>query len=203
MSTSQFINCSSACIKTASLRYLDEITKLKCGPDLLALGIFPNAKEITESFAAFNSVRRQISSKLCDENGMCIVIGDGVSPRTGAVTVYRSRWNVYSVDPSMRMNTLRATSQNPAIHRLHRIPKRIEDAWGDLKEPASKASFVVILAVHSHAPLEMPSWLDPELVIAIPCCVPQSLGRQTSFTYEDWGIHSPKRKVHVWRKQAV
>lgn len=36
--------------------------------------------------------------------------------------------------------------------------------------------------------------------IAIPCCVPQTIGSLTpDVEYEDPGIWSPKRKVLVWK----
>jgi hypothetical protein len=201
VSNSAYINLPSAAIKTASLRYLDEILKVKCGPDLLALGIFPNAKEITESFAAFQVVRRQMMDRLGDENGLCIVIGDGNTPRTGATIAYRSRWNVVSVDPRMKMGDHTTVSKNPAIQRLTRMRMKIENAWDVLRPEIEKASFVVVVAVHSHAPLQPPPWVKPCLVVAIPCCVKQEMGKSPSFSYEDWGIHSPQRKVHVWRRE--
>lgn len=33
-------------VRKPDLRYLDELLRLKCGPDLLELGLFPNAKEV-------------------------------------------------------------------------------------------------------------------------------------------------------------
>src|SRR5579872_7431860 len=49
-----------------ALRYLNEFTKLKCAPDLLAWGLFPNAKEITESLGAYNAIRKHIRWDLGD-----------------------------------------------------------------------------------------------------------------------------------------
>lgn len=37
-------------------RYINEFIRLRGAPDLLALGVFPNAKEITETMAAWSAV---------------------------------------------------------------------------------------------------------------------------------------------------
>lgn len=47
-------------------RYLDEFVRCRCAPDLLARKLFPNAKEVTESFAAYAAVRKH--ADVCAEN---------------------------------------------------------------------------------------------------------------------------------------
>ncbi|MDD4352708.1 MAG: hypothetical protein PHU71_07090 [Candidatus Gracilibacteria bacterium] len=54
---------------TGQHRYMDEFIKnWKSASDLLILGIYPNAKEITESYAAFNCVRNKLKYDLSDPN---------------------------------------------------------------------------------------------------------------------------------------
>ncbi|CAF4573016.1 unnamed protein product, partial [Rotaria magnacalcarata] len=79
------------------------------------LGLFPNAKEITESYAVWAALRRFIfsrfeksSSKSIDSipstdhrQNAIIVVGDGMTPRTAALCAYLTKglWQCYSIDP--------------------------------------------------------------------------------------------------------
>ncbi|EEY62651.1 uncharacterized protein PITG_14429 [Phytophthora infestans T30-4] len=101
-----------------SLRYLNEfVGKLHCAPALLQHGLFPDAKEVTESMALFNAVRRYIEPKSEEEslkiNGKhdgIVVVGDGNTPRTAAMFAFRMRgWKCYSVDPAMEKGTSEVT----------------------------------------------------------------------------------------------
>ena len=67
-----------------SVRYLTEFVRLKCGPDLLALKVFPNAKEVTESVAAHTALREWPGAREFGRPWRAYVIGDGHAPRTGA-----------------------------------------------------------------------------------------------------------------------
>jgi hypothetical protein len=60
-------------------RYITELTQLRCAPDVLASGYFPNAKEITESMSAYEVVRRHLWSA-------------GFSPSDSSVLCVRGRW---------------------------------------------------------------------------------------------------------------
>ena len=44
----------------ASSRYTTELLSLACAPALLSLSLYPDAKELTESFAAFNAARQYL-----------------------------------------------------------------------------------------------------------------------------------------------
>lgn len=167
---------------------------------------FPNAKEVTESYGAFHAVNTHLPHLDRGDAGVVVVVvGDGHSPRTGALFAMSSAWRVYSVDPVIRFK------YNGAVERLVVLPLKVEDAAGYL--PESKK--VLIVAVHSHAclrdavravgPCER---LD---VVSIPCCVPQFIpyvdeeGRDTlvkikpDVAYEDQSILSPERTVLVWK----
>lgn len=65
-----------------STYYIDQFIGLKSAGDMLNLGLFPNAKEITESYAMFEATRKLYPLVKHEEPATCIVIGDGVKPRT-------------------------------------------------------------------------------------------------------------------------
>ena len=128
-------------IKQRRTRYLDEFVGLTCAPDLLALRVFPNAKEITESMAAYHAVRSHLwrTFKPGDSSVTLVAVGDGCTPRTAALFAMRTAWTCHSVDPR-----LRATDW--AVRRLTCWPNKIEDV-------ARVAERAIIVAVHSHADL--------------------------------------------------
>lgn len=176
----------------ASLRYISELLQLRCGPDLLALDVFPNAKEITESFGAFNAVRNHLKDwDLADPGIACLAVADGKSPRTGATFAFRSRWECRSVDPIMDKSWL----AEGRIERLRCEALRIEDYM-------VVADRVLVVAVHSHARLRetlRSIVADRVAVVAIPCCVELTLPAPPDVEYQDYGILSPERTVKVWK----
>ena len=168
---------------------------------------FPNAKEVTETFGAFHAVKQYLPHiRQGDPKVSVIVVGDGHSPRTGLLFALSSAWDVYSVDPAMRL-------KYRGLHdRLMLANMKIEDVvgWSSLVDRR-----VLIVAVHSHAELKHAitkvrgcAGMD---VVSIPCCVPQWVpyldpgGEQTAVPvpptveYEDPAILSPERRVKVWR----
>lgn len=175
----------------SSLRYVSELFQLKCGPDLLALNVFPNLKEVTESFGAFNAVRNHLKDwDLGDRSITCVAVGDGATPRTGATFAFRTRWECVSIDPLMRPEWTRER-----VERLSPSNSRIEDHL-------VVADRVLVVAVHSHA--RLPATLrsivaDRIAVVAIPCCVELELPAPPDVEYQDFGILSPERTVRVWK----
>ena len=187
-------------MKKPSLRYLTELVNMKCGPDLLALGLFPNAKEVSESFAAFHAVRKHLRVMGLEgpqafgrEDITVIAVGDGSTPRTAATFAFRSRWTCYSVDPRLREKWWGWKPKG--IDRLWGVAQRIEDCHPVFDGPT------IIVAVHSHATLEATlGAIEAPLrhIVAIPCCVPQELCIAPEIEYADWGIWSPERTVKIW-----
>ena len=60
---------------------------------------------------------------------------------------------------------------------------------------------VVIVAVHSHVPLDVclkRVHADTIHVVAIPCCIQLDLHRSPDYEYRDEGIWSPKNRVKIW-----
>jgi hypothetical protein len=192
-------------IRVPTPGYLNEFLSLKCAPDLLKAQLFPNAKEITESQAAYHAAVKVLGVKaLADPSIRVLVVGDGSTPRTGALFAFRSKWQVTSVDPALTKHPRTpgvekmARQWEPLVHRLTVLPMKVEE----MPAMPSTGSPVIVVAVHSHASLS--AALDrlplsiPFLAIAIPCCIPQRIGLPPSDEWEDWGIWSPQRTVKVW-----
>lgn len=186
-------------LKKPSKRYFDELVGLTCGPDLLSLGLFPNAKEITESFAAYRAAMK-LGLPLSDPRLEVVVVGDGSTPRTAATFAFRSKWICTSVDPALGKWP---KDWEGKVQRLKVAASKIED-W----QPARPLGPTLVVAVHSHANLQVAldrvSLLAESItgVIAIPCCVPQTLdGQDPDWEYADWGIWSPQRTVRIWRSR--
>jgi hypothetical protein len=178
------------------VKYLGEFITLRCAADMIALGLFPNAKEITESFGAFDAARDRLPEfSLHDPDVTCVCVGDGATPRTGATFALRSAWNVISVDPVLRGGTVRWS----AIRRLTVEAQRIQDV-------RIRARRIVLVAVHSHVRLAecLPS-LDAEhiAIVAIPCCVPLELPAPPNREYEDTAMLTPCRTVKIWNDVSV
>lgn len=189
------------------MSYFDEFLSCPRAADMLALGLFPNAKEVTESFGAYSAARLYLRGAfaLNDPAVVLIAVGDGSTPRTAATFALRSGWSCYSVDPRLRETSRRGVRGRPAstgwrgVDRLTVLPKRVEDVTIDCDRRP-----VLIVAVHSHASLAaslgciggLPSRVA---VIAMPCCVSLVLpGSKLEATYEDKDVLSPQRRVLVW-----
>ena len=180
-------------------RYIDEFIKLRCAPDMLALNLFPNGKEITESMAAYNAVREHIV-KQCDAglggNTIALVaVGDGHRPRTAALFAFRSAWTCFSIDPALR------DKQYP-VERLTLLRRRVEDEVLDL----TGFSQVIVVLVHSHATIEnVLRGIKAKVmhIVSIPCCTPHEMEGCACIEYQDEAIWSPKNTVKVWLNAGV
>jgi len=176
-------------------RLVNDLFASECFRDLLDTGIYPNMKEMTESAAVIWALRhraRRFAFDLQDPTIRAFCVGDGKTPRTGAMLAFRSKWHVVSIDPLLKGRT------TWPVARLACAGKKIED-FG----PVKGLDKAVIVAVHSHAPLqEAVNRIQARhrLVIAIPCCVKQGIeGVKPVLEYVDDGIWSPKNKVKIWR----
>lgn len=180
--------------RLSSMRYVSEALALKCAPDLLSQGLWPERsalKEITESFAAFNAVRRHIPwVDLKDRETTLVVIGDGATPRTAATFALRSAWDCHSIDPAL-------SKKEFAIRRLtvHRSKASDVRIW---------AKQAIVVSVHSHASFEESvgcvEGAERMAYVAIPCCFAHTLAqRPPNVEYTDTGILAPDRRVYVWR----
>ncbi len=172
-------------------RYIDELLHLTCAPDLLELKMFPNSKEVTESMAAYNAVRKYCDVPWGDPDVRLVDVACGHTPRTAALFAFRSRWQCIAIDP-----LLNKTQYN--VKRLTCYKNKIEDV-----ELPPHHGTTVITAVHAHVSLHTILNIVKShkiFLIAMPCCVPLELeGGQPDIQYEDMGIWSDKRVVKIWQ----
>ena len=157
-------------------------------------------KEISESWAMLEAAKR-----FCQDVNNClvIVIGDGASPRTGAIFAYYSRADVISVDPGFNMSHWLEHFQKQTLmgftpQRLRVVPKKIED------EPIDCCGKpCIVIWPHSHAKMgtEKISGYSSRMDIAMPCCVPipSRWMQKEHIVFDDVCVLSPKRTIHVWR----
>jgi len=176
-------------------RYLDEAVSSKCFVDMLALGMFPNAKEVTESFAIYNAVRQYCPWKMNDPFITLVSIGDGKSPRTASVFAFRSAWQTVSVDPRFGFN-----GPHPRVKRLTLVKSKIEDWY--FQSPHQ----VVIVACHSHAPWQIALERvrgSEVMAVAMPCCYSHQLKIKPDYEYEDQACWSAKRRISIWMPSSL
>lgn len=89
-------------LAVGKLDYVDRFLKWDCGPALLEMGLFPNAKEISESMACLLAIDNHLQLRFDSADVLCIVVGDGATPRTAALLAARTKWKrVVSIDPAM------------------------------------------------------------------------------------------------------
>jgi len=76
------------------MRYVNEMLRLSCAPELLRLKLFPDAKELTESFSAYNAIRTHLADEFKPADGRVtlIAVGDGHTPRTAALCAFLTQW---------------------------------------------------------------------------------------------------------------
>lgn len=179
-------------------RYIEEFFKMRCAADLLGMELFPNAKEVTESMAAFDAVRTHIiaSTDYKRRDIALVCVGDGHSPRTGALFALRTNWDCYSIDPALR------TEKCWPVKRLTVLKRKVEDAVLDLSEKA----MAIIVCVHSHATLKATLSnivCGTKHLVTIPCCVPHELPGVPFLGVRDHNMWSEKNLVKIWKDVQV
>lgn len=171
--------------------YIDRFFSLKCAADLLICKVFPDAKEVTESFAAYEAVIKYLPIDLSDKSVNLVCVGDGSSPRTAATFAFRSAWKCFSIDQNLKNKN----SFN-SIKRLQLSSSKIEDVKFIFN------TTTIICLVHDHSPINkcLENIIAPvRHLVSIPCCVAVKGLRKPDFEYDDLNIWSPKNKVMVWR----
>jgi hypothetical protein len=185
-----------------NLHYLNKFIKLKCAPYLLDMKIFPNAKEITESMAMYEAVRKTISpkSELGNTKNTVFVVGDGHRPRTAALFAFLSNWQCHSIDPNLSQHDSILSIGRLFIHRV-----TIRDFLPD-KPACYLNSLSVVLLPHAHVDMQDIAYIFPniDILVAMPCCEPYNSqqkmfnGKPPDTEYADFGVHSPDRIVKIW-----
>ncbi|KAG6616580.1 Nucleic acid-binding, OB-fold [Phytophthora cinnamomi] len=199
----------SASTPPVSLRYLNEfVGKLHCAPALLQHGLFPDAKEVTESMALFNAVRRYIEPKSngeelqnSEKHDGIVVVGDGNTPRTAAMFAFRMRgWKCYSVDPAMEKGTSERSKGWADVANLVVVRNKIENVRIALRR-------AIVVLVHAHVTLDQAlSAVQAEQVcgvVTLPCCnwygkQEVLFGRGPDLVYDDFSVLSDHREIRLW-----
>ena len=199
------------------LRHIDEFLGHSSVKSLLCLSdkwsLFPDAKEISESVAAFAAVRQHMPGvwDLDDPSITCVCIAAAPTPRTAAIMHTFTRWRVFSCDPAMREGV--AKDLNFRMPRL----TALRCMAGEL--PALTAERLAIVAVHAHNFVTRPppgaiargmprpnilaetlarTTAKEVLIVALPCCHRLWLpDREHVAEYRDPGIWSHHNRVKV------
>lgn len=168
-------------------RYINRFMGMKAAPDMLIRGLFPNAKEITESFGAFEATKYLPVDWKDDIAVVCV--GDGHTPRTGAVFAFCTKWECVSVDPMLKVNK----AWN--VDRLTTKRFKIQDTFLEFDKPC------IICMVHAHVMVSetLPYIKAPiRHLITMECCVNLEHKAIPVADYEDDNIWSPKNRIKVY-----
>jgi hypothetical protein len=206
------------------LEYLNQFLKLKCAPDLIAMGLFPNAKEITETFAIWTALRRYIFPRLStsttsidNRQNAIIVVGDGMTPRTAALCAYLTKglWQCYSVDPMLQYDTyadmtfINRRSLTTADHcEQWKIIKGLRIARAKIQTVSIQCRQAIVVMMHAHVTIEDAiTAVDASEgivgIITCPCCKwtpfqQEWLGQAPHEQYTDLRLLSVKNQMNVW-----
>lgn len=186
--------------KSKPSAYLEAFLSLRCNTDLQILEVFPNIKEITESMAMATACWKLELDRKRDDVTV-VAVGDGCTPRTGALLAHMTKWNVVSVDPKLRVDAKYAS-----VKRLSLVATKIEDARS--LHFLTHGNNVVLLACHSHASLQ--TSVDKILeaiplalgVVSMECCNADNLPVKPDVQYVDKNVWSPKNLVRVWHMRS-
>ncbi len=168
--------------------YVDQFIGLKAAGDMLNLGLFPNAKEITESFAMFEASRK-LYPDFKHENGdvTLVCVGDGTKPRTAALFAFLTRWNCVSIDPEMEFK------DDEKIYRLESIKDEIQNIQRHFH------SKVLVVMPHAHVKLDWLKGISGDRIkyISMPCCIKQN-PQSVDIEYRDKFVWSPQNLIKIW-----
>lgn len=177
---------------------VNEFLRRRSTPEILryvSFGLDP-VKEITESCVSWLVVCRWLEYRrwsLGDAAKRLLVVGDGRTPRTGVIAAASSAWDVWSVDPLLRPKDWHAAGRLTTVA----APLELRDgrAWAGPHDVT--ASFDVVVAVHSHAPVDATraACKPGGVLVALPCCVAWPLDRGE--TWVDDRVLSPDRRFVV------
>ena len=188
--------------QTPHLQYLDRFLSLRCAPDLLTLKIFPDAKELTESFSILEALTRffpllRAASATAGPEPSFLVVGDGSTPRTAALLAFMyPQSSVYSVDPQLAL----PSGSSPPGAEPHPNVSNLTLYRGGIEEVVVNDSRVVLVLVHAHVALDaclksLPKAASVDGIITLPCCnwaekQAAFQGRKPDREGLDWGCWS-------------
>lgn len=190
-------------VQIPTLAYLNKLYKMKCLSDILKVFSKTSncAKELTESYAAYNNLRHSLGDLPNTEEYIYLHVGDGTYPRTSTMFAYLVGGKQISIDPELNIEWVKENLSD--VRGLKCIKNEIEKV--DLSILKNKK--VILILVHSHVDTQkvMNQITDSGgnlLAVYInPCCQPKSQLLPDIEVKEDWGILSDERDVQVWIKE--
>jgi hypothetical protein len=196
-----------------SMMYLNQFLGWDCSRALLKMELFPDAKEITESVGCLWAVKQHMDSISWQETEVtCIVVGDGIRPRTAALACFLTNWRrVISIDPLISEHTEKEFASY-GIDGLEMRGCKIQDTVVDIDPELDRA--VLIILPHAHVTpntalsclriraTTLQTKLPRIAVCQIPCCTyefhDRCAAQAPNKEYSDHAIASAERLVRCW-----
>lgn len=195
--------------------YVDQLMARHSFVEIAALGLFPSAKDISESMAVLHAtaafaVGGDLRVAWRSERVLALAIGDGTTPRTAATACFLTKWDAISIDPLLGDDWTGAEPKG--VRRLRGVKGTLDEFMAsDLPARDLAYEHVVLLCVHSHARFVGASAMPllqrkfggaPTTLVALPCCntfhPDKDVGSKPQVEYDDVCVFSAKRKIKVW-----
>jgi hypothetical protein len=186
-------------------KYVREYLKKHCSPELqrLALTLKNPAKEVSESMAAVNHLRKFIRSY---GNMNYVVIGDGSRCLTGAFLAFLTKGNVWSIDPAINMPVVQNWMMEQDVQRFKPLPKKFEDV--QIRNLDGNPVTIVLVHAHVSTTEVIQKFTNWRFIYVNPCCYPETqllstsyqdkFGIQCVYAGIDDNIASEKNRVFVY-----
>jgi hypothetical protein len=182
-------------------------------------------KEISEAMAMVDAVQRALKNTKISYNksGSSVpsvptvrvfVVGDGKTPLCAAALCLHlpNHFRYYSIDPILEPISLDTTAGSRSADYVKRFHQFTGFSQDFPLLPDSDSTLSLVVACHSHAPLqEFWSRLSaPKIAVTLPCCAHYSDlfleeeenekegGTRKVMCFDDYEIYSAKRTVHIY-----
>src|SRR5439155_25131412 len=141
------------------------------------LNIYKNStKEICESMSALIHTLKYCDEDIKNNKILCLVIADGISPKTGILFALNTNWNIHVIDPIMDDKWVNGKFKN-IIPNMVCYRNKIEEIDDNIFKNNIGFEKLIIIGVHSHANLNL-LWEKiiynfPQVsifLLSIPCC---------------------------------
>jgi hypothetical protein len=196
--------------------YIDHLFSLQCFSDIVALGAFTSAKDVSESMAALQGALRHGNIDKDNASGAhvsCICVGDGSTPRSAVLAAYLQRWTCISVDPALPEKW---QGPHATVRGLTGFSGTLEEFMAspmtqDGNRRDAPFRHLILLCVHSHARFvgaaAVPNIIKryhniPTTLVSLPCCAKfrhvGDIGRPPNVKYDDDCVFSACRSVEIW-----
>lgn len=193
--------------KKISAKYINRYISLNSSAEMQELNLFPNVKEIQESFALWDIINwfilpRDETIKRDSESLHVYVIGDGHTPRTAGLIAFMSKWMCVSVDPEMREDKYKNT-----VKRLWPVKCKGEEIekYKLFEQSTKKPTHIILIFPHSHIKNTnevYKHFQDQKVwIVNMPCCVKSqddNLPLKKFFGYKDEFIDSPENVIKIY-----